>query len=124
LSAYPSPAGGGWPPKAAGCEDALNERGLNRLQHAGEILIDIAIPKTKDAKIPAREIGIACRIAPVMFVVIVLTAIDLDDKAMPETNEIDNEVMPRCLTVKMESTIAPGPNMIPDLHLLRRQRLA
>ena len=82
---------------------ALNKRGANCFQNSGQILIDIAIPETKNPEFSTPQIIVANLISDCVLVVIMLTAIDLDNKPIFQTYEIDNEIMPGCLTAEMES---------------------
>jgi hypothetical protein len=52
-----------------------------------------------------------------------LTAIDFDDKPILQANKVDHKAMSRCLASEVKTLIAPATKVIPDFHLLRRQRL-
>lgn len=63
--------------------------------------------------------SIALGITACMRIEVMLTAIDLDDKAMLEADEVDDEVVARRLPAKMEAAFFPGPEMHPQLYFLR-----
>jgi hypothetical protein len=76
-------------------------------QHAVEIPIDLIVPESKDSESLRCEMLIAFCVAARMCIEIVLSAIDLDDEAMLEAHKIDDEIVTRRLTAKVETAFAP-----------------
>ncbi len=97
---------------------------IDHLQNAGKIAIDIDIPKTKNAKARFSQPRIALNIACGVVIKIMLAAINLDNKPMFQANKIDDISFARRLTAKVKPALSPGPQVHPDLHLLRRHRFA
>ena len=50
---------------------------------------------------------IALRVAPCVGIEVMLTAIDLDDETLLDTNKIDDMARARGLAAKMESALPP-----------------
>ena len=86
---------------------AAAQGSVDDFQDTAEIVIDIAVPKTKNAKAVGNESGIAPHVAPLMVIMIVLTAIHLDDQMMPHANEVNDDLLARRLTAEMIPASAP-----------------
>jgi hypothetical protein len=99
---------------------SFNQCGADRFQNSRQIPIDIAIPKSKHFEITASKIFVAYLVSEPMSIDVMLAAIDLNNKPILKTNKIYNKPVPRRLTAKVETFIAPAAKMIPDFHLLRR----
>jgi hypothetical protein len=95
----------------------------NGVKDAIEIPVDFGIPEAEDAKSHFAKARIARCIVGGVAVKPVLPAIDLDDEAMFEAREVDNERMQRRLSAEMIATFAPSPQVNPKLHLLRSHPL-
>ena len=85
-----------------------------------QILIDVAVPETKNTEAGAVEVFIPRPVTRAMRIKIMLLAIEFDDKTMLQTHEVDDVTATRCLAAKMKSLPSPGAKMIPDFHFLRR----
>jgi hypothetical protein len=103
---------------------SFNEHSVNRFQDSLQILIDLAVPKTKNMKAGAAQFSIPRLVACSMRINVVLPAIDFDNKAMLQTYEVNDIAATWRLTAKMKSLLSPRTKVIPDFHLLRRQRLS
>jgi hypothetical protein len=100
------------------------QRFIDCHQHTFEVLVDVVIPKTQDLETLLREAVISLRVAPSMRVEIMLTAVDLDDEALLQADEINDEAIARRLPAEMESTLSPGAEVYPQLDLLPGHALA
>lgn len=65
------------------------------------------------------KILIALRVAPRVQIEIMLTAIDLYNQTLLETDEIDEMAIARGLATELKSSLSPGAQMNPQLDLLR-----
>ena len=102
----------------------LSQYSVYRFQHTGEITVDVAVPEPQSAKARPRELAVAGLIASLMRIEIVLTAVDLDDELMLQTNEVDNESLARRLSAKVIAARSPRAEVNPNFHLLWSHRLA
>jgi hypothetical protein len=85
----------------------LSEGLVDNCQHAVQITIDVIVPETQYAKTFVGQMMIALRVALGMRVEVMLTAVDLDDEPMLETNKIDDIVVARGLSPEVESLFSP-----------------
>ena len=120
----PSPFRGGIHGEAGRVGASFNEHSVNCFQDSLQILIDLAVPKTKNMKAGAAQFSIPRLVACSMRINVVLPAIDFDNKAMLQTYEVNDIAATWRLTTKMKSLLSPRTKVIPDFHLLRRQRLS
>ncbi len=79
---------------------SLGQCGVNSLQNAKQISIDIAIPKAEHARAFMCKIVIPIFVVRTMGIEIVLTAIELNDKPIFQTHKIDNKAMSAALAVE------------------------
>ena len=105
-----------------GC--ACAKGGVYCFQNTAQISIDIAVPEPHHAKACPRKFLIAAVILGFVRILIVLSAVYLDDQAVLQANKIDNESLPWCLPSKMKAALSPSPEVIPNFHLLRGHRFA
>jgi hypothetical protein len=54
----------------------------------------------------------------------VLTAVEFDDEAMFQADEVEDVTATRCLTPEVKTAAAPFTEVNPQLDLLRREGLA
>jgi hypothetical protein len=64
------------------------ERLVDKRHHALQIAIDFIVPEAQHSETFARQATVMLHIAPDMRIEIVLTAIDLDDEPVSETDEV------------------------------------
>jgi hypothetical protein len=100
------------------------QRLVDKGQHAFQIAIDFIVPETQYPEAFGHKMVVALRVTSGMGIEVMLAAIDLDDKALLETDEIDDIVIARSLAAEMESLFSPGTQMNPQFHLLRGQSFA
>ncbi len=100
------------------------ERVVDQRQHAFQIPIDLVIPETQYPEALVDKILVALRVAPRMHIEIMLTAIDLHDEALLETDEVDDIAVARGLAAEVEASLSPGAQMNPQLDLLRGHSFA
>jgi hypothetical protein len=81
--------------------------GVYRLQHAVKIPINIVVPEAKDSKTFPSESGITICISGLMFIEIVLSNINLDDKPVLHAHKVDNKSFARRLPSEMEPSLSP-----------------
>jgi hypothetical protein len=86
---------------------ACHQRSVNRLQDAIQILINVIIPKAKDAKAGARKFAVAFRVLARVNLKIMLTTIDLNNKPVFQTNEVNNVAFTRRLSTEMKPALSP-----------------
>ena len=93
-------------------ERRVLERQLNRLDHAVEIRTDIGIPESQRVETSLAEDRITHGIvSDLPLVISVLAAVDLDDQAAPEADEVEVEAVQRGLTTKVETVGAHLPKL-------------
>jgi hypothetical protein len=63
---------------------------IDRFKHPRQIAINVAIPKSKNAKPLSCEFRIAAQVTCAMSIQVVLPAIDLDDAAVLHTNKVND----------------------------------
>jgi hypothetical protein len=97
---------------------------MNRLQHTGQVLIHIAVPEPKHMEAAFVQLFITGSVALLVVLKIMLSAVNLDNKSMLQTHEINDVTCTRRLTSEMKAFGSPRAKVIPDLHLLWRHRLA
>jgi hypothetical protein len=83
---------------------ALCEHAIDVQEHAPEIAIDLVVPIAQYFKPSRREMRISDSIFFLMFIKVMLPAVDLDDDASPQTYKID-DIAPAALV---------GGNEIPE----------
>jgi hypothetical protein len=86
-----------------GGAQCIIDQGQNTLQ----IPVNVVVPETQYPEPLIRKIAIAFRVAAGMCVEVMLTAVDLDDEALLETDEIDDIAGARGLTAEMVSEPPP-----------------
>jgi hypothetical protein len=96
------------------------ECSINCLQNTLQIPVNIAIPEPENAKARARQCRVAPGISQRMSIDIMLTTVNLNHETVPQADKIDDVSLARRLSSEMISALTPRPQMIPDLHLLRR----
>src|SRR5712692_3312211 len=100
------------------------QRVIDERQHALQIPIDLVVPETQYPEALVAKILIALRVAPRMHIEIMLTAIDLYDETLLETDEVDDIAVARGLAAEVESPFSPEAQMNPQLDLLRGHSFA
>ena len=80
---------------------------VDRLQDTGKIAADVAIPEPENTKTGSRQCVVAILTANLMRIKIVLAAVDLDNKAMLEANEIHDKALARRLPAEMIAWLPP-----------------
>ncbi len=95
------------------------QRLVDKGQHAFQIAIDLIVPETQYPEAFADKMIVALRITSGMDIEVMLAAIDLNDKALLETDEIYDIVITRGLAAEMESLFSPRTQMNPQFYLLR-----
>src|SRR5664279_846997 len=101
-----------------------HQRSIDSFQDAVQVGINIAVPKAKHAKAGKCQRLVAFFVFGGMSIQIMLTAVDLYNKSVFHTDEVENVSLAWRLAAEMEPTFTPGAKVIPDFHLLRRERLA
>jgi hypothetical protein len=76
-------------------------------QHTFQIAIDVSVPEAQYPEAFAGEVIVAQRVAMCMSIKIMLAAIDLDDDAMFETDEIYDMTVARCLAAEVKTSSSP-----------------
>ena len=100
------------------------QRGIDRFQHADQVLIDVAIPKSQHAKPVADEMPIAQSISRGVIIEIVLAAVDFDNQLLLQANEVDDEAVARRLAAEMKAALTPRAQMNPQFDFLWGHRFA
>jgi hypothetical protein len=100
------------------------QRGGDGRQHTLEIAIDVMVPETQRPEPLAGKMIVARQISLGMRVEVMLTAVDLDDQVVFETDEIHDVAITRRLAAEVESVLSPCAQMNPQLHLLRGHSFA
>ena len=95
------------------------QRLVDKRQHALQIAIDFIVPEAQYSETFARQATVTLRIAPDMRIEIVLTAIDLDDEPVSETDEVYDRAIARRLASEMEPLFSPCAQMNPQFDFLR-----
>jgi len=104
---------GGW-----GC-GPLGERREYGLEHAVDGPVDLGIPAAKHAKpVAVGELAVACRIAEMLPVTGMSTAIGLDDEPAFQADEVHDEFAAWRLTAETMSDRTPLSQPNPQLDLL------
>jgi hypothetical protein len=85
----------------------ITQSGVDLGQHPLQIAINFVIPKTQYLEAFAGKAIVAPSVTPEMRVEIMLATVDLDDKAMFKTDEIDNTTIERGLTPEVKSSFSP-----------------
>ena len=83
------------------------QRRVYCFQDAGQVLIDVVVPKSQHAKPIAHEMLVAHSISRGVLIMSVRPAVDLDDQPLLQTNEIDDEAIARRLAAEMKTALAP-----------------
>jgi hypothetical protein len=68
----------------------IAQRLIDQRKHTLQIPVDFIIPETQHPEALARKMAVALGVAPGMHIEVMLTAVDLDDEAMLEANEIED----------------------------------
>jgi len=109
---------------AGGRVGAAMQRLVDEGQHTFQIAIDLIVPETQYPEALADKMIVALRVTSGMSIEVMLTAINLNDKAVLETDEIYDIVIARRLAAEMESLFSPRTQMNPQFHLLRGHSFA
>ena len=88
----------------------MTQRLVDEGQHAFQIAVDFIVPETQYAEALADKMVVALRVTSGMAIEVMLAAIDLDDKALVETDEIYDIVSTRRLAAEMESLFFQSAN--------------
>ena len=83
------------------------QRIVDQRQHAVQIPIDFIVPKSQYPEALDNEVMVPPRITPGVCIEVMLTAVDLDDEAVFETDEVDDISIARGLAAKVESLFSP-----------------
>jgi hypothetical protein len=83
------------------------ERVIDERQDAVQIAIDFIVPESQHPEALVGKVIVALRIAASMRIEIMLTAIDLDQESMPETDEVYDIAVAWGLTAEVESAFSP-----------------
>jgi hypothetical protein len=97
---------------------ASTQFGVYRLQHAIEILIDIIVPETKDVKAIVGETCITNAVSRLMFIEIVLPAVEFDYQFMLHTNKVHDEPVTGRLAPEVVSALSPSTKVNPEFYFL------
>jgi hypothetical protein len=82
----------------------IAQSGIDLGQHTLQIAINFVIPETQYLEPFAGKAIVAPSVTPGMRIEIMLATVDLDDKAMFKTDEIDNTTIERGLTPEVKSS--------------------
>ena len=97
---------------------------MNGLNHPVEVGADVRVPESQRAEASSSKDRVAHRVMCDLSIIIsMLAAVDLDDQAALETDEIEIEAEQRRLTAKMEAVGAHHPKLQPETRFLRGQGL-
>jgi hypothetical protein len=83
------------------------QRIVDQRQHAVQIPIDFIVPEPQYPEALDDKVIVPPRITPGMCIEVMLTAVDLDDEAMFETDEIYDISIARGLAAEVESLVSP-----------------
>ncbi len=83
------------------------QRLVDNGQHAVQIPIDFIVPKTQYAKALVGKVLVPLRVTSGLTIEIVLAAINLDNNAVLETDEIYNIIVSWGLSTKVEALLPP-----------------
>jgi hypothetical protein len=100
------------------------QRRVYCFQDAGQVLIDVVVPKSQHAKPIAHEMLVAHSISRGVIIEIVLAAVDFDNEFLLQANEVDDEAVARRLAAEMKAALAPRAQMNPQFDLLWGHRFA
>lgn len=92
------------------------QEAIDQRQHAVQIPINLIVPEAQHPEALACKVIVTSRIVSSMRSEVVLTAVNFDDEAVLETNEIYDIGVPRGLAAEMESSFSPRAQMNPQLH--------
>jgi hypothetical protein len=97
---------------------------INRLENAVKIVIDIAVPESKNFEALIREVTVTLLVARDVTIKSMLSAIDLDDHAFVQADKVQDVSIPRRLPADMKPALTPRAQMDPQFDLLRRHGFA
>jgi hypothetical protein len=100
------------------------QRRVDRFQNAGQVLIDLVVPKSQYAKTIPHEMPVTHSIARGVMIEIVLAAVDFHDELLLQANEVDDEAVARRLAAEMKAALAPRAQMDPEFDFLPGHCLA
>jgi hypothetical protein len=83
------------------------QRIVDQRQHAVQIPIDFIVPETQYPEALDDKVMVPPRITPGMCIEVMLTAVDLDDEAVFETDEIYDISIAWGLAAEVKSLISP-----------------
>jgi hypothetical protein len=85
----------------------LPQRLVDKGQHALQIAVDFVVPEPQNSKAFTGKVIVSLRVALGMGVEIMLAAVDLDDEAVFETDEVYNIVITRGLSAEVKALPSP-----------------
>jgi hypothetical protein len=85
----------------------IAQRLVDHDQNALQVPINFVVPEAQSPEPLVGKVTIALRVAPGVRVEAMLTAVDLDDETLLETDEIDDMTCARGLAAKMKSAFFP-----------------
>jgi hypothetical protein len=85
----------------------IAQRLVDHDQNALQVSINFVVPEAQSPEPLAGKVPIALRVAPRMGIEVMLTAVNLDNQTLLETDKIDDVASARRLTAKMESAFFP-----------------
>jgi len=101
----------------------IAQSAINSLKHSDQVTIDVAVPKPQDVKTIFRELFVTTHVVRSMRLEIMLTAIDLDDKPVFHTNEINDVSRAWRLASEVVSARLPRAQVKPQFYFLPRHCL-
>jgi hypothetical protein len=92
---------------AEGGRVGVAQRLFDPREYPLQIVINVVVPKTQYFEPLIGKMTVPLRIAACMHIEVMLTAINLDDEAQSETDEIEYVTLARSLATEVESSIPP-----------------
>jgi hypothetical protein len=92
----------------------------NRIDHTGQIAVDIAVPEAQDDEAVCDELAIPLTIAKSLTVSRMSATIEFDCDPLLQASKVENVAQPRHLATKVEAGLSHLPKLQPQLDLLRR----
>jgi hypothetical protein len=92
---------------AGGRVGCASQRLIDRFQYSRKIAIDVAIPKSQNAKAGLLERVVAARVTQLVRTEVVLAAVDFDNQLMLHTDEVHDKAFTRRLSAKVKAARTP-----------------
>jgi hypothetical protein len=92
---------------AGGRVGCTSQRLIDRFQYAREIAIDVAVPKSQNAKAGLLERVVAGRITQLVRIDVVLAAVDFDNQLVFHADEVHDKAFTRRLSAKVKAALSP-----------------